>query len=250
MKKLNLTVILVETNIPRGSVIRIVTDNDDVITRSAGKRTPVSHTVLNIADDSSLGNRSKGQNITNSQSSLLSTVQELTSVHTLSGNKELLLMLVSERMSESHLGQRSSTTRIVDDIRNNTLDVAISFGVIERPESGRSFPSVSVGSENTSRSFPLCSNYTTHRGCSGKFSSISLILSRAPLELQRDCHRRSVHYKDPNPNFHRHPNFLSPPSIQFRHSLRSVFLENIPFPIQPAFYKCYSVEGYTPSDNN
>jgi len=56
--------------------------------------------VLDVADNSSLGDRSERQNISDNESGLLTAVQELSGVHTFGGDEELLLLLVTERMTE------------------------------------------------------------------------------------------------------------------------------------------------------
>ena len=86
--------------LPSGVVVRIVRNHDGIITGSSSECSTVTNMKLNVADNSSLGNRSKGKHVTYNESRLLTTVEELSRVHTFGGDKELLLLLVTDRMSE------------------------------------------------------------------------------------------------------------------------------------------------------
>ena len=92
------------TYIPAGIVIGIVTDDNSVITRGPSEYTTVTNMVLNIADNSSFRNRSEWEHVTNNKCGLLTTVNELSSVQTLSCNEQLVLFLVPEGVTESDLG--------------------------------------------------------------------------------------------------------------------------------------------------
>jgi hypothetical protein len=147
-----------------------VSDNNGVITRSSSEDTTITDVMLDVADNSSFRNRSKRENISNDESSFLTAVQELTGVHTFGGDEELLLFLETERMTESDTSKRSTTTRIVDDLRHDALEVTISLAEIEATELSRTFAVVSVGFEDGTRTLTLSSDDTTH-GCSRRRSS-------------------------------------------------------------------------------
>ncbi|MEB2874895.1 hypothetical protein VKX94_10855, partial [Lactobacillus helveticus] len=100
-----------------------MSDNNGVITRSSSEDTTITDVMLDVADNSSFRNRSKRENISNDESSFLTAVQELTGVHTFGGDVELLLFLETERMTESDTSKMSTTTRIVDDLRHDALEV-------------------------------------------------------------------------------------------------------------------------------
>ena len=78
----------------------IVSNHDGVITGSPSGGSVVTNMEFNVADNSSLGNRSKWKYVPDNESRLLTTVEELSRVHTFGGDKELLLLLVTDRMSE------------------------------------------------------------------------------------------------------------------------------------------------------
>ena len=74
-----------------------------IVPGGTGEGAAVSHVLLYIADNGSLRHGSQRQHVANSQSGLLSTVKELAGVHALGCNEKLLLVLESERVTESHL---------------------------------------------------------------------------------------------------------------------------------------------------
>jgi len=125
-----------------------VTDNDGIVAGSPSKDTTVTDMVLNVAYDSSFRDGAKGQNITNNESGLLAAVDELTSIKAFGGNEELVLLLVSEGMTESYLGEWGTAARVVDDVGDDTLEVAVPLPEVEAAEASRALAVVSVGLED------------------------------------------------------------------------------------------------------
>ncbi|KAL8159875.1 hypothetical protein V2J09_001412 [Rumex salicifolius] len=80
--------------------LKIVADYDSVISRSPSKDTTVTNMMLDIANNSSFRDRSQRQDISDHKIRLLTTVDELSGVHSLGGDEELLLVLVAEGMTE------------------------------------------------------------------------------------------------------------------------------------------------------
>jgi len=139
-----------------GALFIVVGDNDRKGTRAASKGTTVTSLSLNITDDGTLWNNTEGKNVSAGESCLLSTVDELTSVHALSSNHEFSVTLVTVRIEELYLGNRSTTTRIVDDLLDHTTDVAVFLSVVERAKFDGSFAGADVSLEDSSLSLPLC----------------------------------------------------------------------------------------------
>ena len=75
---------------------------------------------------------------------LLADVDELAGVHALGGHEQLLPDLVTIRITEMDDGQRGTTTGVMDNIFDDSLDVAITFGVIYGPEFGGSLAALGV----------------------------------------------------------------------------------------------------------
>ena len=78
-------------------------------TERAARRTPHNQTVSGLYSEQ------------RRDYTFLATVNELSSVHPLSGDKRLLAKLVAVWVSEDHPGQRSSTPRVMNDVLNHTL---------------------------------------------------------------------------------------------------------------------------------
>ena len=127
------------------ALIGVVADNGDVVARSAAQSTTVTNLALNVRNDGTLRNGAQGQNVANGQSSVLSGINKLTSVHSLVGDEGLGVLLELVGVPEDNLGQRSTSAGVVDDLPHNTADVAMSLGVIESSELGRGLSKASVG---------------------------------------------------------------------------------------------------------
>jgi len=129
-------------------VIRVVADNNSIITGAPSKSAAITDMVLNVADDSSFRDGSEGQDVADNQSSFLPAEHELAGVHTFGGDKELGLLLVPEGVAEGDLGERSAAARVVDDLGDDALEVAVSLSEIEAPEPRRALAVVGVGFED------------------------------------------------------------------------------------------------------
>ncbi|KAF3984852.1 hypothetical protein FT662_05505, partial [Candidozyma haemuli var. vulneris] len=78
----------------------VVSDNDNVVTRGSTQSTSVTNLLFDVGDNGTLRTRAQRQDVTDVQGSLLTTVDESTSVKTLVGDESLLSQLVSVWVSE------------------------------------------------------------------------------------------------------------------------------------------------------
>jgi len=115
-----------------------VTDNDSRGTGASGELTLITRLVFNVTDLSTFGNLVDGKDVTSGEGSLGTSVDELTSVHSFNGEEMVVLESVLIGVSEDDLGEGSSTTGIVDDLSDDTLNVTVLFSEIENSESGGS----------------------------------------------------------------------------------------------------------------
>ena len=141
-----------------------MTDNDGVIPRSPSEDPAVTHMVLNVAHNGTLGDGSKRKNIANNEICLLATVDKLAGVHALGGDEQLLLMLVPERVAEGDSGERGAATGIVDDLGDHALEVSVALAKVQAPEPRRTLPVVGVRLEYGSGTFTLGTDDPTHHG--------------------------------------------------------------------------------------
>ena len=139
-----------------------MTDNNGVVSRRPSEDAAVADMVLDVADDSSFRNGSKRQHIADNEGGLLAAVDELAGVETLGGDEELVLLLVAERVAEGDLSERRATARIVDDVSDDTLQVAVALSEIQAPEAGRALAVVRVGLEDRACSLTLRTDHTSH----------------------------------------------------------------------------------------
>ena len=119
--------------------------------------------LLHIADDGSLGNRSERQHVAYDKIGLLTAVNELARLHTLSCDEKLLLVPVAEGVPESYLAEQGTAPWVMDEIRDNALNVAIALPIVEAAKADRNLLVVRVGSEQGPRSLPLCSDHPPRR---------------------------------------------------------------------------------------
>ena len=112
-------------------LLGIVSNDDDVVTGGSTQSTSVTRFLLDVGDDGTLRASTQWQDVTDVQGSLGTTVHELAGVDTLVGYERLLSQSVPVWISEGNLGQRSASTRVVDDLLDNTADVALTLGVVQ-----------------------------------------------------------------------------------------------------------------------
>jgi hypothetical protein len=145
-----------------GVGFRVVCDDGSVVTRSASKLTSVTRALLNVGDDATFRKSLKRQTVSDLQLGLLTAVHELTGVETLNGDEVQVVLSELVDLAELDLGERGTTSGIVNDVFDDTLDVSITLGVIKRTKLGSSLPVGIVGFENRSTTLTLSTNDTTH----------------------------------------------------------------------------------------
>lgn len=144
------------------ALIGVVADDNDVVTGSSANGTSVTGVLLNVGEDGTLGDGAKRENVTDVQGSLLTGVDELSSVDTLVSDEGLNSLLVLVGVSEDDLGEGSTTTGVMDDLLDNTSDVSVSLGVVEISELSSALSEPGVGGEDRTSTLSLVSNDTTH----------------------------------------------------------------------------------------
>lgn len=127
------------------ALVGVVADDGDVVAGGTAQSATVTDLLLDVGDDGTLGHGAQGQDVTDGQSSVLSGVDELASVHALVGDEGLGLLLELVLGSEHDLGEGSTSAGVVDDLLHDTADVSMTLGVVEGSELGRSLAQVGVG---------------------------------------------------------------------------------------------------------
>ena len=88
-----------------------VADDGRVVAGSAGERATVTNLLLDVADNGTLRALANGEDVANSELSLLASVDEGTSVKTLSRDEGPLAELVTVGVAEDDTGKGSTTAR-------------------------------------------------------------------------------------------------------------------------------------------
>lgn len=127
------------------ALVGVVADDGDVVAGGAAQSATVTGLLLDVGDDGTLGHGAQGQDVTDGQSSVLSGVDELASVHALVGDEGLGHLLELVLGAEHDLGEGSTSAGVVDDLLHDTADVSMTLGVVEGSELGRSLAQVGVG---------------------------------------------------------------------------------------------------------
>lgn len=104
-----------------GVSLNVVGDDGGVVTGSTGKDTSVSRTLLNVGDDGTLREGLQRKTVSDLQLSLLTAVDELTSVQTLDSDEVKVVLTELVRVTELNLGERGTTSRVMDDVLDNSL---------------------------------------------------------------------------------------------------------------------------------
>lgn len=148
-----------ETGLAR---VAVVGDDGGVVTGGAGELAAVTGLLLNVADDGTFGHGTEGHDVADLELSRLAAVDELTGVQTLDSDEVLAGQVVLVRVAENNAGEGGTTTGVMDDLPDNTLDVAVTLGEVERAELGSSLSVLGVGLEDTARTLTLSSDNATH----------------------------------------------------------------------------------------
>ena len=142
--------------------VGVVADDGGVVAAGARQLAAVARLLLEVGDDGALGHGADGHDVTDGQVRLLAAVDELAGVHALAGDHQLLTDLVSVRIPEVDDGERRAATRVVDDVADDALDVAVAFAVVDGAEPRGALPVLRMRLEDGSGAFTLSSNNAAH----------------------------------------------------------------------------------------
>ena len=131
-----------------GTLLVIMCDNDSKGTRSTSKGTAVSQLGLDVADNGTFRDGREGKDVSDSESGLLPAVHELSRVHAFRADKNLIVALVVVGIAELDLGNGGTSTGVMEDFLDDTTDVAMLLGVVERTELDRTLASAAVALED------------------------------------------------------------------------------------------------------
>lgn len=165
--------------------VGVVGNHGGVVARGTGQTAAITGLLLQVADDGTLRHLAQGHNVSDLEGGLATAVDELSGVHALGGDEQLLADLVAVGIAEVDDGQRSATAGIVDDVLisrkivlvslwkgnlrwgrgthlDNTANVAGTLGEVQGTQLSGSLALLYVGLEDRPGAFTLCTNNATH----------------------------------------------------------------------------------------
>ena len=122
----------------------------------------------------------------------LPTVDKLTSVHALSGNKSLFPQPIVVRVSEHHAGKRSTSAWVMKDLPHHTLDVAMALSIVQGPKLRCSLTMFDMCSKHTSFPLTLTANHPAHLGKGGGEGRGGRGITANNTQLARNYVKRST----------------------------------------------------------
>jgi len=148
---------------PDGSLsLFLVVGNDRaVVARGLGDLAAVTSLRLDVANDGTFRHSRKRHHVTDGKLRLGAAVHKLTSVHAFGSHHHLLVNLVPVRVAKVNAEKGGATTRVVDHLAHNALDVSIALSVVERAELGGTLAVMLVRLEDGVR-FTLRADNASH----------------------------------------------------------------------------------------
>jgi len=142
--------------------IGVVGDNGAVSAGSLGDLASVTGFLLERADDGTLWHLSDWHDVTDVKLSLLTGVDELAGANTLRAHHGLGDLSVLVWVLELNLGDWSTPAWVVYDVLDETLDEALSLGVVERSELGGSLSALRPAGEDGASTLTLALDHSSH----------------------------------------------------------------------------------------
>ncbi|CCD15217.1 unnamed protein product [Trypanosoma congolense IL3000] len=118
----------------RATRLRVVRDDNAVVTRRARECTTVTHLRLDVADDATLRNLSEGEDVANGERRLHAADDRLTGKHPFSRDHQLLNTAVFVRVAELHTSERGTTAGLVLNGLHNTTHKTMALRVVENTQ--------------------------------------------------------------------------------------------------------------------
>lgn len=160
-----------------------VTNDNNVGARGAAKSTTVTDLLLDVAHDGTLGDGAKREDVADCESSVLTSVHELTSVETLVGNEGLSAVAVVVGVTEDDLGKGSTTAGVVNDLLDETASVTVTLSVVESAELSSTLAETRGSGENRASTFTLVADNSSHFSGLTRFDNCGLWILSVSLNF-------------------------------------------------------------------
>jgi len=133
-----------------------------VASRGLCDLTTVTSLLLERAHDGTFWHSSDGEDVADVELGLLTAVDELTGADAFRADHGLGDSSVLVWVLELNFGERGATARVVYDVLDQTLDEALSLGIVERSELGGSFSAFRSGCKDRPSTFTLALDHAPH----------------------------------------------------------------------------------------
>jgi len=142
--------------------VGVVGDNGAVATGSLGNLASVTGFLLERADNGTFWHLSDWHDVTDVELSLLTGVDELAGANALWAHHGLGDLSVLVWVLELDLGEWSTPAWVVYDVLDETLDEALSLGVVERSELGGSLSALRPAGKDGASTLTLALDHSSH----------------------------------------------------------------------------------------
>lgn len=109
-------------------------DDGHVVSRGTSKGASVTDLLLEVGHDGTFGDGAHRKDVADSESGLLSGVDELASVHAFIGDEGLCVVLELVRVTEGNPREGCASAGIVDDFLHDTTNISVPLSIVECPE--------------------------------------------------------------------------------------------------------------------
>lgn len=133
------------------ALVSVLTDDGSVRSRGTSKRSSIAGLLLDVANDRAFRKVRQRYDIADVQSCLLAAEDERAGREAFGCNESFDSELVAVRVAEDDAGERSATTRVVDDFFDEAANVSSLFCKVKSAQFGRRFPFRGVRREDTTR---------------------------------------------------------------------------------------------------
>jgi len=145
----------------------IVTHDGAASSGGTSDSTTVSVLVFDHADDGTFGALSDGQAVADGELGGGTAVDVLALRQTFDSDHNFLVDAILVLVAEVNRGKRGTTTRVVDDVADDALDVAVTFGEIDGTQAGGTLATLGLRAEDDGfvRTLSLTTDDSTHFFC-------------------------------------------------------------------------------------
>lgn len=140
----------------------VLGDDEAVGARGSSIGTTITNGLLNIGDEGTFWDFAEWEDVADGEWGVDAAHDLLSSIDALSGDEELVVVLLGDSGTELNLGEWSASALVVHDFFAGANDVAVALSIIDRTQLGCTLAVVSVSLEDAAGTTTLNSDSSTH----------------------------------------------------------------------------------------